>query len=383
VRKPTTTPLSLLILGDPIVPLNAEEHIVSRFKSGIKREAFYFRGGKRVGVRRWWNDGTLAHEWATDGNDHHGRWVHFHTNGVPDLEASYRNGKRHGIRVQFDRDGWAIGTSEFRGGDGVDLWFHRPPSGPPALGEEWTYQNDFLHGPERWWTRRRVHRENFWFNGRQQGIVREWTIRGRLRRGMPQFWINGKQIAKADYLKARKSDLTLPRYSARDNSASRSFPAELVSKAKQRLRRIRQRIKTLPIVKEVVVATPKEQVFESLRNLKPFSNLNEREPTKIHEHIYGRIEQSTPSFLCIEWIDDRWKSERLSRAIFHVERSNAEGTRSILEFSHVGLPLSSKRETDRFWLDEVFQKVFRRVSPALPIREMPLVLSFDDDQPSH
>jgi hypothetical protein len=114
VRKPTTTPLSLLILGDPIVPLNAEEHIVSRFKSGIKREAFYFRGGKRVGVRRWWNDGTLAHEWATDGNDHHGRWVHFHTNGVPDLEASYRNGKRHGIRVQF---------VEMVG-----------PSGPPSFG---------------------------------------------------------------------------------------------------------------------------------------------------------------------------------------------------------------------------------------------------------
>src|SRR5207247_5357363 len=36
-------------------------------------EAFYLIGDKRIGVRRRWNDGTLAYEWATDGNDHHGR----------------------------------------------------------------------------------------------------------------------------------------------------------------------------------------------------------------------------------------------------------------------------------------------------------------------
>src|SRR5436190_20927766 len=121
MRKPTTTPSCLLILGDPIVPLNAEERIVSRFKSGIKREAFYFLSGKQVGARRWFKDGTLANEWATEGNNHHGRWARFHTNGVPDLEASYLNGKRHGIRVQFDTYGRAIGTSEFLDGDGHDL----------------------------------------------------------------------------------------------------------------------------------------------------------------------------------------------------------------------------------------------------------------------
>jgi hypothetical protein len=355
---------------------------VSRFKSGIKREAFYFLSHKRVGVRRWWNDGTLAHEWATNGNDHHGRWVRFHTNGVPDLEASYLNGKRHGMRVQFDTYGRAIGTSEFRDGDGVDLWFIRPPSGPPTLGEEWTYHNDLLHGPERWWIRRRVHRENFWFNGRQHGILREWNIGRGLRRGMPQFWINGKQLAKTDYLKACESDSTLLRYSALNNSACPPFPAELVRKSKQHLQRIRQRIKTPPIVKEVGVATPKEQVIESLRNLKPFSNLKEEETTKIEDHIYGRIEQLTPSFLCIEWVDDRWKSDCLSRATFHLERSNAEGTHSILEFSHVGLPLSSRRETDRFWRDEVFKKIFRRVSVEPPVRDVPQVLSFYDDQQS-
>jgi hypothetical protein len=74
-----TASLSLLILGDAIVPMNAEEQIVARFRSGIKREAFHSVGDKRVGVRRWWNAGTLACEWATDGSRHHGRWVRFHT----------------------------------------------------------------------------------------------------------------------------------------------------------------------------------------------------------------------------------------------------------------------------------------------------------------
>lgn len=140
--------LKLVLTGDPIIPDNARENVARRHANGSKAEAFYFIGRKRVGVRRWWDDGTLAYEWATNGQLRHGRWVEFHTNGVPNLEATYLNGRRHGVRVQFDESGKVIGTCEFKHGAGVDLWFIGPRN---QLGEEWHYRDDLIHGAERWW----------------------------------------------------------------------------------------------------------------------------------------------------------------------------------------------------------------------------------------
>src|SRR5439155_21970043 len=119
-----------------------------RHANHARAEALYFSGRKQVGVRRWWDDGTLAYEWATAGKLQHGPWIEFETNGMPRLEAAYVNGRRHGVRTQFDRMGKVIGTSEFRCGNGVGLWFIGRRW---QLGEEWHYRNDLIHGLERWW----------------------------------------------------------------------------------------------------------------------------------------------------------------------------------------------------------------------------------------
>jgi antitoxin component YwqK of YwqJK toxin-antitoxin module len=372
------TPHSLLVLGDPIFPLTAEERVESRYKDGAKREAIYFIQGKQVGLRKWWNNGVLAYEWATAGEKLHGRWVRFHTNGMPDLESTYKSGKQHGIRVQFDMQGRVIGTCEFRHGDGVDLWFMGNRSGPSALHEEWHYQNDLLHGVERCWIGRQLVRERYWRNGWPHGILREWSLQGRPRRNTPEFSLNGKAVSKADYVKACESDPKLPVYSDRDNSASRPFPLALIRASRARVRKIRQRIRALPLVEEISLGAPKKKVLDSLRSLQTLSNLTTKGEARIQDHVLGRLEQSTASGFTFEWIDQRWKSARLARVTFHLETINADDTRTLVEFSHVGFPQSSRSELRRFWRREVFQKLLKQFPAATHAREVVMGVSFDD-----
>jgi hypothetical protein len=44
-----------------------------------------------------------------------------------------------------------------------------------------------------------------------------------LHRGYPKYWIRGEAATKRQYLKAAKSDKTLPHFRAKDNSPRRQF----------------------------------------------------------------------------------------------------------------------------------------------------------------
>jgi hypothetical protein len=60
--------------------------------------------------------------------------------------------------------------------------------------------------------------------GEYHGIERRWNHRRKLHRGYPKYWVRGEAVTKRQYLKAAKSDKTLPRFRSRDNSPRRQFP---------------------------------------------------------------------------------------------------------------------------------------------------------------
>ena len=102
-------------------------------------------------------------------------------------------------------------------GTGIDLWWGRAG----YLREEHRMNDGLPHGFERWWsTKNEVYDEQQWFNGKWHGIHRRWTRR-KLDRGFPQFHINNVKVTKRGYLRAAKTDPTLPPYDPKDDSPRR------------------------------------------------------------------------------------------------------------------------------------------------------------------
>jgi hypothetical protein len=82
-------------------------------------------------------------------------------------------------------------------------------------------------GVERWWVdARTIYEETHWLNGTWHGPRRDW--RGSKLEGPPQFFIRGKRVSKRVYLKASRTDSTLPPYRPADDSPKRTLPAECI-----------------------------------------------------------------------------------------------------------------------------------------------------------
>ena len=109
-------------------------------------------------------------------------------------------------------------------GTGVDLWWDSITS----LSEERYYKDGAIHGLVRMWNpdQRSVWEEEHWWNDSQHGISRRWegTKDSRLAQGYPEFYVNGKQVGKVDYMCLSQEDPTLPSYREKDNSPFRTLP---------------------------------------------------------------------------------------------------------------------------------------------------------------
>lgn len=208
-----------------IIPESAREIVEATFASGLTRSAFYELDGERVGFRCWDEGGSLAMEYALRGGVMHGPFRTFWNSGQVHEEATYVDGKEHGVTRQYDADGALIGSYTMDHGTGVDLWFERAG----VLAEERHYRDGLRHGYERWWwdDNAMVWKEKHYRQGEPHGIFRQWNDQGRLRRGFPRYFVGGKQLTKRQYERARRADPTLPPFLTEDNLPSRALPQAL------------------------------------------------------------------------------------------------------------------------------------------------------------
>jgi antitoxin component YwqK of YwqJK toxin-antitoxin module len=209
-------------LPGKLIPDGAREVVAELFENGSKRGAFYELNGERVAFRCWNEDGSVAMEYEMSGVVMHGSFRTFWDNGQVHEAATYVDGKEHGTSRQYDHTGALIGIYTMDHGTGVDLWFERKG----VLAEERHYLDGQRHGYERWWSTDNVTiwQEEHYQHGKQHGVFRHWNDKGNLRRGFPRYFVNGEQVTKRQYERARFTDPTLPPLLSEDNAPNRPLP---------------------------------------------------------------------------------------------------------------------------------------------------------------
>ncbi len=212
----------------PIIPEKALQRTVERYPNGNKHRTLHYLAGKKVGYRVWNDDGSLVMECATKNGLDHGRFRHFDSEGWVTWEGSCFKGKHHGITRQFDRNGKVIGTSRMHYGTGVDLWY----SDEGRLLEERYIVDGHWNGFERWWKADQisVFEETHFRDDLEHGIQRKWNAEGKLRKGFPRYFVNGRRVTKRQYLSACRRDVSLPKFILLDNEPKRRLPLEVRSR---------------------------------------------------------------------------------------------------------------------------------------------------------
>lgn len=213
------------------IPTNAKPRLTAPCAGSTGTRVEYFVRGKLVGTRHW-DEGKLELEIPLrDGLRHGVEYTWFFGDWLSSAEPFFE-GKPHGVAKQWSATGELLGTYQMVHGTGIDLWRNNiggRSDAPAYLSEVWYKRDGDLHG-FNWWineSQKSVSVERHYFQGQAHGIVREWNLQGRLRRGFPQYFVRGEQVDKRRYLRASAQDPTLPQFQARDNRPQRTFPAEI------------------------------------------------------------------------------------------------------------------------------------------------------------
>jgi antitoxin component YwqK of YwqJK toxin-antitoxin module len=211
------------------IPRDARERVIGRHPDGTKRTAEYRLGRDRVGLRCFFESGEPERECGMRRGKKHGTEYDWIVPGVLCSAEPFVDGLPHGTARQWDEHGRLIGTYRMVRGSGIDLWRQRRQDGKAYLSEV-LYLKSGLPDGFQWWIeedQKRVYVERHWRDGRVHGIERQWNHAGRLRRGFPQYHVNGELVTKRRYLKASASDPTLPPFFLHENNPARTFPPEI------------------------------------------------------------------------------------------------------------------------------------------------------------
>jgi len=215
------------------IPKTAKERILATHRTGKEKyKAEYFVDGNVVGIRYFDQSGQIELERPLKDGLFHGMLYSFE-DGVVISAEPYRNGLAHGLAKQWSFDGELIGTYTMKHGTGLDLWRCKKNWGDKRvfLAEARFLKDGKWHGFE-WWLnedQKSVHDEQHFWENLQHGVQRSWNCRGRLRRGYPRYWVEGRQVSKRDYLRARTNDPSLPPVRESDNRPRRKFPSEVLA----------------------------------------------------------------------------------------------------------------------------------------------------------
>ena len=214
------------------IPPNVVEETTREFRreggAVYTRLTSCFLNDELVGQRAYDVEGQLVTETPIRNGRKHGRQYQW-DDGRLSLIEPYVNGKIHGTAKQYGRHGSVIGTYSLRHGTGYDIWRTESEDGAIGISEIHSLRDGLPHGYE-WWLTENSHvlsHELHWHEGEYHGIEREWNLSSKLRRGYPRYWIKGDRVTKREYLRAAKTDRTLPPFRLEDNSPRRRFPAEI------------------------------------------------------------------------------------------------------------------------------------------------------------
>ena len=217
------------------IPKEARERVVAMSPVSRRRQKVECTlNGKVVGVRTFHVTGELEDEFPLRNGVTHGIVYRSVTPGKLLSAEPYSNGLAHGTARQWSDDGKLIGTYTMKRGTGIDLWRQVNEAGQVYLSEARYYRDGKLDGFE-WWLNRdqkNVHEESHFRGDRRHGIFRQWNLQGRLRRGYPQYFVNGERVTKRRYVRECAKDPTLPPFREEDNRPQRIFPRDLAIKQK-------------------------------------------------------------------------------------------------------------------------------------------------------
>lgn len=216
------------------IPAEAEERFLREYRQ--EGNLIYFQvsecilDDQVVGLRSYDGEGSLRVETPMKNGKKHGREYIWNEDDSLESVEPYFEGKLHGLSKQYGRNGKVIGTYRCVHGTGFDIWRQELEDGSIVISEIHSLQDGRPHGYE-WWVRADEH--SIWHERHgQQGIVhgieRMWN-KDKLQRGYPKFWIQGRSVRKATYLKAAKQDKSLPAFWKKDDRPQRQFPAEIES----------------------------------------------------------------------------------------------------------------------------------------------------------
>ncbi len=199
------------------IPKKAQQVVIETHEDGSPKCTHYFLKNQKIAAIHWFANGDVEHEFYYRNGRWHGPLRRWYENGQLEWETYYVNGKEHGVSKQWNRKGELLGTYVMNHGTGVDHWWDEKG----RLLEEIHCLNGNRHGLDRRWNTKRLDQESYFKEGEPHGISREWNWQGKLRRGFPQYYVNGKKMNKRQYLKACQTDSTLIKFDARDNLPKR------------------------------------------------------------------------------------------------------------------------------------------------------------------
>ena len=178
---------------------------------------------------RIYEDDKLMMEYGLKRGKKHGTQYEWYEPGRLCSAEPYVNGVPHGIARQWAPDGRLIGTYRLNHGCGLDLWRDLREDGSIFLSEAAYWRKlggitiDWLINEDQ----KTIWREYLRPGERGGGIEREWNDKGRLRRGYPEYYANGRQVSKRQYAAACKKDPALPPLRPEDDKPQRTFPPEV------------------------------------------------------------------------------------------------------------------------------------------------------------
>lgn len=156
------------------------------------------------GVERTFHpNGQLSTEVTIKNGLPNGVTRNWHPNGVLALEAPVKDGVVEGTARQWNDSGQLLGTYEILNGSGVMKHWH--PNG-------------------------RLSGEITFVNGQFDGRIRTWDETGELIG--EEFQIANKKVSKKKYIKACKSNPTLPRYDENDLNPKLKLPSTKYQRSK-------------------------------------------------------------------------------------------------------------------------------------------------------
>lgn len=212
------------------IPVSARERTVERHTNGKPKRAEYLMARKVVGVRGFFESGEPEYEYALKNGMKHGTQYHWLAPGHLLSAEPFVEGRCHGTARQWDERGRLVGTYTMEHGTGIDLWWNQRSTGRSWYLSEVLYCKEGMPNGFEWWIdedQRSVYIEQHWRIGQFHGIAREWNLSGRLHRGFPAYFIDGKRVTKRQYLRASQADPSLPPFRPKDNRPARQFSPEI------------------------------------------------------------------------------------------------------------------------------------------------------------